>query len=336
VGKKMKSGDLLVNLQDIIDAKRVIADYVHHTPLISSTKLGQLINVNLHLKAEVFQKIGSFKLRGVLNKFHNLTEEEKKQGGITISAGNHAQSLAYAASQLGIQSVVVMPQYAAKNKIKATKSYGAEVIMHGSSSGLMDRCRELMDERGLTLVHPFDDPFIIAGQGTIGLEILEDLTGVPDVVVVPVGGGGLISGIAAAVKLKNPSIKVIGVEPNGANAMYQSLQMNSVISLSKIETIADGLAAPFAGKYTLAHVKKYVDDIVLVSDEEILEGLRTLLIQGKILTEPAGAAGFAALLTKKITVPQDSQVICVLSGGNIDTSLLKTIVTGAKSGFPDS
>ncbi len=323
----MKSGDLLVNLQDIVNAKKVIADYIHRTPLISSTKLGKLINMNLYFKAEVFQKIGSFKLRGVLNKFHHLTDEEKKRGVITISAGNHAQSLAYAASRLGLTAVVVMPHYSAKNKIKATKSYGAEVIMHMSSEGLMDRCCELMDSRGLTMVHPFDDPYIIAGQGTIGLEVFEDFPGVPDVLVVPVGGGGLISGIATAVKLKNPSTKVIGVEPIGANAMYQSLQMNSVVSLSKIDTIADGLAAPFAGEYTLAHVKKYVDEIVLVSDIEIIEGLRTLLIQGKILTEPAGAAGFAALLKKKIIVPQDSQVVCILSGGNIDTSLLKTIVT---------
>ncbi|MFX0208498.1 MAG: threonine/serine dehydratase [Candidatus Hodarchaeota archaeon] len=325
------SKDLLVNLQDIIDAKKVIADHVYHTPLISLKNLNYPRNMNLYFKAEVFQKIGSFKLRGVLNKFHNLTEEEKKQGIITISAGNHAQSLAYAASLLGIQAVVIMPPYSAKNKIKATKSYGAEVIMQESGKGLMDQCREIMEERELTMVHPFDDPFIIAGQGTIGLEIYEDIEGVPDVVVVPVGGGGLISGIATAIKLKKPRIKVIGVEPFGANAMYQSIRKNSIVSLSKIDTIADGLAAPFAGKYTLAHVKEYVDDIVLVSDGEILEALRLLLLQGKILTEPAGAAGFAALLSKKIQVPQESQVICVLSGGNVDTSLLKSVITSTNS-----
>jgi len=330
--KNMASRDLLVNLQDIINAKKVIANHVYHTPLISSTNLNKLMDMNLYFKAEVFQKIGSFKLRGVLNKFYNLTEEEKKRGVITISAGNHAQSLAYAASQLGIQTVVLMHYYSAKNKIKATKSYGAEVIIiHKDSKSIMDRCIEIMEEREMTLVHPFDDPFIIAGQGTIGLEILEDFTGVPDVVVVPVGGGGLISGIASAIKLNNPRIEVIGVEPVGADAMYQSLRMNSVVSLNKIETIADGLAAPFAGKYTLAHVKKYVDDIVLVSDEEILEALRLILIQGKILTEPAGAAGFAALLAKKIEVSEDAQVICVLSGGNVDTSLLNTVLSRNKS-----
>lgn len=330
--KNIKPRDLLVNLQDIIDARRVIAKHVYHTPLISSTGLGQIINMDLHFKAEIFQRIGSFKLRGVLNKFHHLTEDEKMRGVITISAGNHAQSLAYAASQLNIQAVVVMPKYSAKNKIKATKSYGAEVIIHENSKSLMDHCRELMEERELTLVHPFDDPFVIAGQGTIGLEIIEDLNGVPDIVVVPVGGGGLISGIASALKLKDPRVKVIGVEPVGANAMYQSLRMNSVVSLKKIDTIADGLAAPFSGKFTLAHAKEYVDDIVLVSDEEIIEALRLLLVQGKMLTEPAGAAGFAALLMKKIQVPQDAQVICVLSGGNIDTSLLKTILMTDESG----
>jgi threonine dehydratase len=325
--KNMASRDSMVNLQDIINAKKVIANHVYHTPLISSTNLNKPREMNLYFKAEVFQKIGSFKLRGVLNKFQNLTEEEKKRGVITISAGNHAQSLAYAASQLGIQAVVVMPSYSAKNKIKATKSYGAKVIIHKDSKSIMDRCIKIMEERDLTLVHPFDDPLIIAGQGTIGLEILEDYTGVPDVVVVPVGGGGLISGIATAIKLKNPKIKVIGVEPVGANAMYQSLQMNSIVSLNKIDTIADGLAAPFAGKYTLAHVKKYVDDIVLVTDEEILEALGLILIEGKILTEPAGAAGFAALLAKKIEVSEGAQVVCVLSGGNVDTSLLNTVLS---------
>ncbi|MFX0015066.1 MAG: threonine/serine dehydratase [Promethearchaeota archaeon] len=323
----MPSGDLLVSLEDIINARKIIRNHVFHTPLISCINLNQLTDMNIYFKAEVFQKIGSFKLRGVLNKFNNLTEEEKNRGVITISAGNHAQSLAYAASQLGIQAVVIMPYYAAKNKIKATKSYGAEVILQEDSKGLMDQCQEVMEERGLTLVHPFDDPFIIAGQGTIGLEIFEDFDGDPEVVIVPVGGGGLISGIASAMKLKNSGIKIIGVEPEGANVMYQSLRKDTVVSLEKIETIADGLAAPFAGVYTLAHVKKYVDDIVLVSDEEILQALRLLLIQCKILTEPAGAAGFAALLTKKIQLQQGTQVICVLSGGNIDTTLLGSILS---------
>jgi threonine dehydratase len=322
---KTKPRNLLVKLQDITKAREIISKHVYHTPLISSISLGLQLKIDLRFKAEMFQRIGSFKLRGVLNKFNNLTADEKLRGVITISAGNHAQSLAYAASQLGIQAVVVMPEYAAKNKIKATKSYGAEVVIH-EGKGLMDHCRELMEERELTLVHPFDDPFIIAGQGTIGLEIIEDLNSIPDIVVVPVGGGGLISGIASALKLTDSRIKVIGVEPVGANAMYQSLRMNAVVALEKIETVADGLAAPFAGEYTLAHVKEYVDNVVLVTDEEILKALKLLLVQEKMLTEPAGAAGFAALLMKKIQVPKGAQVICVLSGGNIDISLLKSIL----------
>lgn len=318
--------DSWVRLSDILTAQKVIAGQVTRTPLIASPTLGQRIGSTLYFKAEVFQITGSFKPRGVFYKLHHLTAEEKKRGVITISAGNHAQGLAYAASLLGINATVIMPQAAVKSKVKATKSYGAEVILHGSGKDLMSKCREVMEERNLTLVHPFDDPFIIAGQGTIGLEILEDLPTAPDMVVVPVGGGGLISGIATALKSQNPTIKVIGVEPIGAAAMSQSLQQNSVVSLDKLDTIADGLAAPFAGKYTLAHVKKYVDDVVLVSDDEILAGLRLILEQSKILTEPAGAAGFAALLFEKIPVPKDALVVCVLSGGNIDRSVLKEIL----------
>ncbi|MFX0203403.1 MAG: threonine/serine dehydratase, partial [Candidatus Hodarchaeota archaeon] len=299
--------------------------HVHRTPIISSTNLGQRIGATLYFKAEVFQKTGSFKPRGALNKLHHLTVEEKEQGVITISAGNHAQGLAYAASLMGINATVVMPQAAVKSKIKATKGYGAEVILHGKGKDLMTKCREIQQDRDLTLVHPFDDPYIIAGQGTIGLEILKDVV-TPDVVVVPVGGGGLISGIATAIKSKNPKVKVIGVEPIGAAAMAQSLKQGTVVSLNNIDTIADGLAAPFAGEYTLAHVKKYVDKIVLVSDEEIIAALRLILERCKILTEPAGAAGFAALLFEKVVVPKGAQVVCVLSGGNIDRSYLKEIL----------
>lgn len=320
-----KNNHFWVKLNDILKAQRVIADHVHRTPIISSTNLGQRIGVILHFKAEVFQKTGSFKPRGALNKLYHLTVEEKEQGVITISAGNHAQGLAYAASLMGINATVVMPQAAVKSKIKATIGYGAEVILHGTGKDLMTKCREIQQERDLTLVHPFDDPFIIAGQGTMGLEILKDVV-TPDVVVVPVGGGGLISGIATAIKSKNPKVKVIGVEPIGAAAMAQSLKQGTVVSLNNIDTIADGLAAPFAGEYTLAHVKKYVDEIVLVSDEEIIAALRLILERCKILTEPAGAAGFAALLFKKVVVPKGAQVVCVLSGGNIDRSCLKEII----------
>jgi threonine dehydratase len=323
----MNEKDSCISLQDIEDARKIIENQVIRTPIITFPNPENIISTNLAFKAEIFQKIGSFKLRGVLNKLSHLSEKEKESGVITVSAGNHAQSLAYACSQLGIKAVVVMPKYAAENKVIATKKYGAEVVKHEETKTIMDRVYKIKEERNLTLVHPFDDPLIIAGQGTIGLEILEDSPQIPDIVIVPVGGGGLISGIAAAIKMTNSAVKIIGVEPIGANAMYQSIQKGNVVSLNKIDTIADGLAAPFAGNYTLAHVKKFVDDIVLVSDEEILDAMRLLIEKVKVVTEPAGAAGFAALNAGKIQVSKDDQIVCVLSGGNVDTNLLKKILS---------
>ncbi len=319
------SEPMLVELSDIIRAQQIIAGYVHRTPIMSSATLGRRTDVNLYFKAEVFQKTGSFKPRGALNKLHSLTDEEKKRGVITVSSGNHAQGLAYASSLLGTSATVVMPEATPENKVNATRGYGAEVILHGRVEDLMAKCLEVQRERNLTMVHPFDDPLIIAGQGTIGLEILEDF---PEVewVFVPVGGGGLISGISTAIKLKKPGVKIIGVEPIGAAAMLRSFQQNAVVHLDKVDTIAEGLAAPFVGEYTLAHVKRYVDDLVLVSDKEIIQALRLILERCKILTEPAGAAGFAALLFKKVDVPSGAQVACILSGGNIDLKHLKDLL----------
>lgn len=322
---ELRNNHSLVGLNEILAARRVIVDYLHRTPLIGSASLGKRIGAELYFKAELFQKTGSFKPRGALNKLKNLTEAEKKRGVITISAGNHAQGLAYAASLLGIEATVVMPQSAVKSKVEATRGYGASVILHGTGKDLMPKCLELQEERGLIFVPPFDDLHIIAGQGTVGLEILEDVPS-PDIVVVPVGGGGLISGVASVLKASNPAMKIIGVEPIGADAMWQSLQQNRVVHLDKADTIADGLAAPFAGEYTLAHVKQYVDEMVLVSDEEIIEALQLILERCKLLPEPSAAAGFAALLSKKFAIPRGAQVVCVLSGGNIDRSRLKEIL----------
>ena len=317
----------LITKQDILSAQEVIVNQIIETPLISASNLNLFLDMNLRFKAELFQKMGSFKIRGVLNKVSTLSEREKNNGIITISAGNHAQSLAYICKNEGIPAVIIMPSYAAKNKIETTKNLGAEVIIHRKSHTLMEKLNEIRIKRDLTLIHPFDDLSIIAGQGTIGLEILTEMSVIPDLVIVPVGGGGLISGIAAAIKSQHPNVRIIGVEPIGAAAMHESLLKNSVVSLQDIKTIADGLAAPFAGKFTLAHVKKYVDEIVLVSDKEIISAIRLLLLQGKLLCEPAGAAGFAALLAKKISISQDMNVVCVLSGGNIDKALLLRILT---------
>jgi threonine dehydratase len=309
----------MIELEGITSAQQIIAGRVHRTPLISSTALGKRTEAHLHFKAEVFQKTGSFKPRGAINKLHHLTEEERKRGIITISSGNHAQGLAYAASLFGSPATVVMPHTTPPNKVNATRGYGAKVVL--VDGDLVTTCLELQKEGNLTMVHPFDDPYIVAGQGTIGLEILDDLPEV-DVVFVPVGGGGLISGIATAIKLKKPAVKIVGVEPIGASAMWQSLQQKAVVHLDRIDTIAEGLAAPFVGELNLALVQKYVDELVLVSDDEIIEALCLILEWCKLLTEPAGAAGFAALLFKKANIPSGSETVCLLSGGNIDRSRL--------------
>ena len=309
----------MIELRDITNAQRIITGRVHRTPLMSSMTLGRRTNTHLYFKAEVFQKTGSFKPRGAINKLHHLTEEERKRGVITISSGNQAQGLAYAASLFGISATVVMPQTTPANKVSATRGYGAEVVF--TEGALLTTCLEIQKKRGLTMVHPFDDPHVVAGHGTIGLEILDDLPKV-DAVFVPVGGGGLISGIATAIKLKKPAVKIIGVEPVGASAMWQSLQQKAAIHLSSMDTIAEALAAPFVGELNLALVQRYVDELVLVSDDEMIEALCLILEGGKILAEPGGVAGFAALLFKKVDIPSGSEVVCLLSGGNIDLSRL--------------
>lgn len=309
----------MIQLKDITNAQSVIADRVHRTPLVSSQTLGKRFGVDLHFKAELFQKTGSFKPRGAINKLNSLTPEERARGVITISSGNHAQGLAYSASLFNIPTTVVMPGYSFASKINAAKGFGAEVII--TEDDLLGTCLEVQKERNLVMVHPFDDPYIVAGQGTIGLEILDDMPDV-EVVIVAVGGGGLISGIASAIKMKKPDIRVIGVEPKGASAMWQSLRQNQAIHLDSVDTIADGLAAPFAGELNYELVKKYVDDLVLLSDDEFIEPICLILERTKLLTEPAGAASFAAIFHNKLEIPKGSKVVCVLSGGNLDRDRL--------------
>ncbi len=315
----------MVELNNILEARESIAGKLHRTPMLSSRSLGKETGTELYLKAELFQKTGCFKPRGALNRLRRFTDEERKRGVITISSGNHAQGLAYAASLLGISATVVMPAATPDNKVQATRGYGAEVILHGTVNDLLAKCQEVQEARNLTLVHPFDDPFIIAGQGTLGLEVLEDVPE-PDYVFVGIGGGGLISGVATAIKWQRPQAKVIGVEPIGAPTMHRSLQQGVPVHLEKIDTIAEGLAAPFVGQLNLEHVQKYVDDVVLVSDEELVQALRMLLERCKVLTEPAGAASFAALLFGKVSMPRGARVVCVLSGGNVDAEHLKQLL----------
>lgn len=315
----------MVTFDDITSARRVIAGRLHLTPVFSSEMIGRQIGARLLLKAECLQKTGSFKPRGVLNRLAALTEDEKARGLITISAGNHAQALAWGARQIGAACTVVMPGNASRSKAAAAEGYGATVVLHGTVPEAFAKMDEIRRERNLTLVHPFDDPMVIAGQGTVGLEIAEQ---VPDVtkVVVGIGGGGLISGIALAVKHLRPNAQVYGVEPEGASAMYQSRAAGHAMRLEKVETIADGLSAPYASDLTFAMVQQSVEDVVTVTDDQIAEALRVILGRAKLVVEPAGAAAVAALLNEKIPVAPDDVIVAVASGGNIDLDRLKVIL----------
>jgi threonine dehydratase len=293
------------------------------TPLVPCASLSAQTGARVSLKLELFQHTGSFKPRGVLNALESLTPDERARGVISISAGNHAQALAWAATAIGIHSTIVMPATAVKAKVEATRSFGGEVIQ--TEGDLLSTMQQVQKERNLTFVHPFDDPFVIAGQGTLGLEIAEDA---PDVglVIVGCGGGGLLSGVAAAMHAVCPRARVIGVEPTGADAMKQSLAKGEPVRLAKLNTIADGLAAPFAGVHTLAHVKAFVSEMVLVDDNEILDAMRVLMKQARILPEPAGAAATAALLDGTLLIQPGEHVVVVVSGGNADPERLRSLL----------
>jgi threonine dehydratase len=315
----------LPTISDLRSARERIADRIHLTPLLSATRLGARVGATLYHKCESLQKTGSFKVRGALNKMAQLDDAARKRGVVTVSAGNHAQALAWAARDAGVRCTVVMPAAASRAKVDASRGYGAEVVLHGVNSiESFARAHELAAERSLTLVHPFDDPAIIAGQGTVGLEILEQLDGVDDVIV-PIGGGGLIAGIAIAIKEQRPDIRVFGVEPTGAAVMRKSLDEGHPVRLDSVKTIADGLAAPMAGDMTYPIVKRYVDDVVLVTDDEIATAMREILFSAKLLAEGGGAAATAAVLSGKLPV-EGRHVVAVLSGGNVDTSRVREIL----------
>jgi threonine dehydratase len=316
----------IVQLQDVLAAREVISARVHRTPTVSSTYLSERTHTNLHLKLELFQKTGCFKVRGVTNKLNSLTAAEKSQGVITLSAGNHAQAVAWGSRQLGIPATLIMPEGSVQSKIDATQGYGGEVLT--TPGNLLEFCLSVQKERGLLLVHPFDDPLIIAGHGTIGLEIVEDVPDV-DCVIVGVGGGGLISGIATAIKAQRPNAKVIGVEPEGAPTMTRSLEKGEPVHLETVNTVADGLSAPFVGQLNLDHVQKFVEEVVIVSDFEIVNAMKLIWARCKVLAEPAAAATVAALLEEKVSIPEGATVVCVLSGGNVDMDgIEKLLATG--------
>jgi threonine dehydratase len=304
------------------DAVPFVAPHVHRTPLLRSSMLSEQTGFDVRLKAEMFQRTGSYKIRGPLHKFARLSEEERARGVICSSAGNHAQGVTLAASIFGVKATVVMACNATPAKIRATRAYGGEVVLHGE---IWDEAnaesQRLAAEHGLTYIHPFDDYELIAGQGTLGIEVYEDA---PDVeaVIVPIGGGGLISGVATALKLRDSRIRVIGVESAGAPAMQRSVQEGRLVTLERVETGIDGLRVQRVGERNLGIVREYVDEIVTVADEATFDAVVWLMAHCKVVPEAAAAATVAALQTGAVALAPASRVVAVLSGGNVDLSFL--------------
>lgn len=310
-----------MDVKEIYDAKERLKGHIKETPIVYAPNLGE----DVYLKVEVLQDTGSFKLRGAYNKIATLTDEEAEKGVVACSAGNHAQGVAKSATERGIRSIICMPYHAPLSKVQATKNYGAEVeLVKDSFDDAAAYAAKLSKEEGLTFVAPFDDEKVIAGQGTIGLEILEKLPDT-DIIVVPIGGGGLISGIALAAKSINPNIKIIGVQTKISPSMYESIKEGKIITVKGGSTIADGIAVKTPGKLTFDLVKEYVDDIVLVTEGEISSAILTLLEKNKIITEGAAASTVAALMYKKFS-HKGKKVCCVLSGGNIDVTRVSKVI----------
>ena len=321
----------MLSLDRVYKASTVLKEIIRETDLIAAPKLHQ--GCNVYLKTENLQVTGSFKIRGSYFKISQLTEEEKQKGVIACSAGNHAQGVALAATKNGIKSIICLPDGAPISKVEATKRYGAEVcLVNGVYDDAYNKALELKDEKGLTFIHPFNDPDVIAGQGTIGLEILNQLPNA-DVVVVPIGGGGLISGIAYTIKQLKPNCKVYGVQAAGAPSMEHSIADGEIETLDTVNTIADGIAVKTPGSLTYDICNEYVDGIVTVSDDEIALAILTLLEQQKLIAEGAGAVPVAAVMNGKIPDIDGKNVVCVVSGGNIDVTILSRVIErGLKMG----
>ncbi len=322
-------GDTIApTIDDVRAAAERIAPHLHRTPLLGSRSLSELTGHELSFKCENLQKTGSFKPRGAVNRVATLDPEAADRGIITISAGNHAQGVAYAAARLGVEAVVVMPETAVASKVEATRGYGAECVLHGDVDAAYEKLHELQQERGLTLVHPFDDPMLVAGHGTVGLEIVETADAPFDAVVAGIGGGGLIAGVATAFEALSPGTRVFGVEPEGAATRTSALDAGAVVRLEDLDTIADGLAPPFVGELNLAIVERAVERVVTVSDGEIRAAMAVLLERLKLLVEPAGAAAMAALMNGRIPVEPGARVAVILSGGNVDVRRMAGLLPG--------
>ena len=310
-------------LPDSRAALPLVAPHVRRTPLLPSRTLSDETGFDVRLKAELFQRTGSYKIRGPLVKLARLTQDERDRGVVCSSAGNHAQGVALAAAMLGVRAVVCMAANATPAKVEATRGYGAEVVLQGSIWDEADeRARELVASDGLTYVHPFDDLDLISGQGTVGLEIHEDWPAV-DVVVVPIGGGGLISGVAAALKRENRRIRIIGVESADGPAMKRSVEAGELVTLERCDTIVDGLRVKRVGVHTFELVRRFVDEIVAVPDEAIFENVVWVMERCKLVTEGAAAATVAAVRGGLVEGLPGAKVVCVLSGGNLDLSQLR-------------
>jgi threonine dehydratase len=313
----------LVTQEQVREATARVRPHLHRTPMLTSRTLSERAGAPVLLKAELLQRTGSFKPRGGLNEVLQLTPEQARRGVITISAGNHAQGVAYAARIAGVAATVVMPATAAASKVAAARGYGAEVVLSGDVHQAFATLDRLRAERDLHYIHPFDSPRMVAGHGSLGLEILEDAPGV-GLVVVPVGGGGLIAGVAAA--LAGSGSRVVGVEPEGAPGMVRALAAGRPVRLDAVDTIADGLAPPFVGVLNLEHVRRQVEDVVLVGDEEIRAGMWFLMERCKLMAEPSGAAAVAVLLAGRVTPPPGRTVVAVVSGGNLDLERLGSLL----------
>lgn len=313
----------MLTLDSIYKASHVLKEVIRHTDLIKAPKINA--DAEVFLKPENLQVTGSFKVRGAYYRISQLTAAEREKGVIACSAGNHAQGVALAATKAGIKSLICLPDGAPISKVEATKGYGADVcLVPGVYDDAYNKALQLRDEKGYTFIHPFDDENVIAGQGTIGLEILDDLPEV-DAVVVPIGGGGLISGVAFAIKQLNPKIKVYGVQAAGAPSMFNSIHDNKIERLESVSTLADGIAVKEPGKNTFELCRKYVDEIVTVSEDEISGAILALIEQQKLIAEGAGAVSVAAVMFNKIPV-KGKKVVCVVSGGNIDVTILNRVI----------
>jgi threonine dehydratase len=313
---------LTLTLKDFEDVRARIAPHIKHTPLLTSRQLSELTGYDVRMKAELFQRVGSYKIRGPLNKFALMPEEQKRCGVVCSSAGNHAQGVALAAQIHGIRAVVCMATNATPAKIAATKAYGAEVVLHGTIwDEANEKAKELVRTEGLTYVHPFDDEQLIAGQGTLGLEIVQDWPEV-DAVVVPIGGGGLIAGVSMAVKSHNPNARVIGVESSDGPAMQRSVEAGKLETID-CNTIIDGLRVRRAGEINFSVVQRFVDEIVALPDREIFDAMLWVMERCKLVVEGAAAAPVAALLHGLVKLPKGARVAVVLSGGNVNLDQIR-------------